>query len=410
MKILEWGIYLVIFFLPLYLVRLTIFNIPTNIIELMIGVLFIIWLIIKTANSKQRTKNKEFKKLFVVLPRRQAGHYSLFIAIILILIGVSLSTAISWDLRMSAGIWKSWFVVPLLFFVILITTIKKPKQIEKIFWAFILSGFIVSVISLVYLIQGNLDGMSRLQGFYNSPNYLAMYLAPALVLSLGLLFKEKKRILKILYLVSCFLFLVTLFFTKSLGAWLGVIVAVCFGFGLYLWNLPAGRQGQDKKKLIWAIIVLGLIIIFVLTYLKLNSDDGRKSFNARLIIWQEALKVFKNYPITGIGPGTFQDYFPSYPIWGVPQPHNLYLAFLIQTGIIGFIGFIWLLIQFFRKGFRVYGLKFTVLLMMVMICILIHGLVDTTYWKNDLSIVFWTIVGLMVVLRKNLNIKSLEFD
>jgi len=26
--------------------------------------------------------------------------------------------------------------------------------------------------------------------------------------------------------------------------------------------------------------------------------------------------------------------------------------------------------------------------------ILIHGLVDTTYWKNDLSIIFWLVIVL----------------
>ena len=28
-----------------------------------------------------------------------------------------------------------------------------------------------------------------------------------------------------------------------------------------------------------------------------------------------------------------------------------------------------------------------------MIYILIHGLVDTTYWRNDLAVVFWMIIA-----------------
>ena len=156
------------------------------------------------------------------------------------------------------------------------------------------------------------------------------------------------------------------------------------------------------QKLFWIVVVSGLIIILILSCLKLNSEDGRISFDARLIIWQKALEVFKNYPLTGIGPGTFEDYFPSYPIWGVPQPHNLYLAFLIQTGIIGFIGFIWLLVWFFKSKIRSpitdYELRIT--LIMVMVYILVHGLVDTTYWKNDLSVMFWTFIGLMIILKK----------
>jgi putative inorganic carbon (HCO3(-)) transporter len=142
-----------------------------------------------------------------------------------------------------------------------------------------------------------------------------------------------------------------------------------------------------------------LIIVF-LGYFALIQKES--SFDARIVIWQEAWEVFKANPILGIGPGTFGNYFPPYPELGVPQPHNIFLAFLLQTGIIGFIGFIWLLIWFFRTGvklFIVHCSLFTVTLMSVMVYILVHGLIDTTYWKNDLSVLFWTVIALMVVFR-----------
>jgi len=380
MRALEKGIYLIIFCLPLYLVRFTILNIPTNILEIMVGIFFIIWVINKIKNQKSDLKIK-IKNLKIDL--------NLLIPIALILIGVTITTIYSWDLRISAGIWKSWFIIPIIFFIIFITTINNLEQVKKVFYSFILSGVVVSLISLIYLIQGNLADQSRLQGIFTSPNYLAMYLAPALILSIGLFFKDKKNNL---YLVSCFLFLTILFCTKSVGALLGIIGALVFGLVLYLWK-------KDKKILVFIILFLALLTALGLVYVKTITDKGKLSFNTRLEIWDKAWWVFKTYPITGIGSGTFGDYFPAYPKWGVPQPHNVCLAFLIQTGIIGFIGFIWLLIQFFRNGFKVYGSKLTVLLMMVMVYILIHGLVDTTYWKNDLAVVFWTITGSMAVLK-----------
>lgn len=378
MKILEKGIYLIIFCLPLYLVRFTVLNIPTTVLEIMIYALFIIWLF-------KFFKFNEFKKLIIT-------HWSLFFAIVLILIGVSIATILSWDLKISAGIWKAWFIDPLLFFIVLISVIKKPKQIKKIFWAFILSALIIGIISLVYLIQGDLDGLNRLGAFYDSPNYLSMYLAPALILSLGLSPLTKRKSKKTLLIISTLLFIICLFFTKSLGAWLGIIAVACFVLCIYLWK-------KNKKLLFWIIILSALLIIFVLGYLKLNSEFGKISINARLIIWQRALQVIKNYPFIGIGPGTFQDYFPPYPSWGVPQPHNIYLAFLLQTGLIGFIGFIWVLGWFFKSLSKDLNHNLRLLLIMLMIYILIHGLVDTTYWKNDLSVFFWLIIGLMVVLK-----------
>lgn len=366
--------------------RFSILGIPTNVLELMVGILFIVWMI--------KGGFKKFRELLIT-------NYSLLIAVLLILIGVTIATIFSWDLRTSAGIWKSWFVVPLVFFIILITTLK-PKQIKGVFWAFILSAFIMGVISLI---QWNFDGMGRLRGIYTSPNYLAMYLAPALILSLGLFFIERKEILRILLITNYLLLITILFFTKSVGAWLGIVVALIFGLVLYL-------RKFNKKKLIWFIVILGLIIILAISCLKIFSEQGRISFNARLIIWDMAWYVFEARPIIGIGPGIFEGYFPVYPAWGVPQPHNIYLAFLLQTGLIGFIGFAWLLIWFFRTGFKliISHWSLAIIIMSVMSYILVHGLVDTTYWKNDLSVMFWVIIGLMVILRKNLDIKSLGFD
>jgi len=374
MKTLTWGIYLVVFCLPLYLVRFKIFGIPTTVLEILIYVLFVFWLIKGFGFG-------EFKKLLIT-------HYSLLAAVILILIGVSLATIFSSDLRISAGIWKAWFIDPILFFIVLINAIKNSEQIKKVLYSLFLSGTVVSIISLVYLILGKLDPVGRLQAFYTSPNYLAMYLAPALIIGFGLI-TRKNIISSTFILFSIICLVLSIIFTYSFGAWLGIVAALGFGFFIYLLKL--------KKRLAWVILGFSLVFILILGYLALIQRGA--SLETRLIIWQRAFEVFKTHPILGIGPGTFEGY---------PQPHNIFLAFLLQTGIVGFIGFIWLLIWFLKTGFMNLAsfndARFILILISMMIYILVHGLVDTTYWKNDLSVLFWLVIGLMVVL-KNLEIK-----
>jgi len=395
MRFLTWGIYAVVFCLPLYLVRFKVFGIPTTVLEILIYVLFVFWLI-------KGFRFGELKKLLIT-------NYSLLVAIILILIGVSLAAIFSSDLRTSAGIWKAWFVDPILFFIVLISVVKNSEQVKKVLYSLFFSGTAVSIIVLVYLILGKLDPVGRLQAFYTSPNYLAMYLAPALIIGLGLLFfknpkypfcsvargrpynppiifknndsplKSQKQYLG--FLSGIILLFVILFFAHSYGAWLGIVAAIGFGLFIYLFKL--------KRKSAWVILILALILILSLGYFALTQRQA--SFDARLIIWQKAWEVFMAHPILGIGPGTFGNYL---------QPHNIFLAFLLQTGIIGFIGFLLLLIQFFRMGIRnrESGI-INIILVSIMVYILIHGLTDTTYWKNDLAVVFWLIVGLTAVLR-----------
>lgn len=92
---------------------------------------------------------------------------------------------------------------------------------------------------------------------------------------------------------------------------------------------------------------------------------------------------------------------PFVPLeWNVPQPHNLYLAFWLQTGLFGFAAFLGLVAVFFRRtsmGVRTEDPFRRVLahsLVCAMIAVLAHGLVDTPYWKNDLGFLWWSLFAL----------------
>jgi len=105
-------------------------------------------------------------------------------------------------------------------------------------------------------------------------------------------------------------------------------------------------------------------------------------------------------PVFGIGAGNFQNtylayqkYFPPYLEWSVPQPHNLFLAFWLEAGIAGLIGFVVILYYLFLMLAKVIqkkqDLDLAFLFFALFLCILLTGLADTTYWKNDLSFLFW---------------------
>jgi O-antigen ligase len=397
MKILKQGIYLIIFCLPLYLIRFEIFKIPTTALELLIYALFVLW-VIKGGH----------KGLWAVLKHERL----LVWGTLLLLLGVSIATIFSWDIRISAGIWKAWFVDALLFLFVFVTVIKK-EDVKKVFNSLIFSGLVVAIISLVYLICGDLNYQGRLQGIFNSPNYLAMYLAPMLIILMANIYSHKDtcrsrnsgshsisadcgrlpmrslsrtNICLFLCLVSCILFLVVLFFTKSFGVLLGTISAIGLGAIIYFYQ-------KNKKILAMGLIIIGFAIILVFGLIKIQSIEGLKSFDARFAIWDKAINAFLENPFTGIGPGTFELYFPPFPKWGVPQPHNIFLAFLIQTGLVGFVGFILILIWFYKNNTK------NLVLLCLMTYILAHGLVDTTYWKNDLSLMFWMIIGTTLILQ-----------
>lgn len=362
------AIYLIIFCFPFYLVRFSFGLISTNLVEMLIGVALAVWLIL---GKKEKNSLKLEDKW-------------LWLAIFLMLVGLTISTAFSADLRMSVGIWKSWFFIPLIFFFLLVKIVKR-EEIKDILTALTLSGAVVSLIALGYWLLGRLTYDGRLAAFYSSPNYLAMYLAPILVLS----FYLKRNILRTA--AQCLMLLVV-YLTYSYGALLSIFAA------LFFW------AAVKKKKRLLGLLVL-LILLLVALQFPTRKFQGYlsqtyPSLKSRLVIWRTAWEIIKDRFLIGIGPGMFQKYyldyqvfFPPYPEWAVPQPHNIFLAFWLQTGLLGLIGFLWLLAIFFRKNF-------STIFAAALVCLLVHGLVDTTYWKNDLALIFWLIIGLNCIANR----------
>jgi len=373
-KIINWFIYLIVFSSPLYLVSFKIAWIPITVLESMIYALFIIWL------------------SYFIIKKEKIINCRFYVPVLLIFLGVTISTLFSSDIQVSAGIWKAWFMAPMLFFIVIINSVKTKKQIKNIIISFVLSGSIVASIALFYWFSENLTYDHRLEAFYNSPNYLAMFLSPILILSFYFYFVIKNKIFKILLVADYLLLIAVIYLTYSYGAWLGLMGAAIFLF-IFL-----------KVKLRYIFLFFLIIVLFFSFQVSSYKFQGFLDFSypslkSRLIIWQSSWEIIKDHSLIGVGPGIFQKYyldeqvnFEPYPEWAVPQPHNIFLAFWLQTGLIGLIGLIWLLIIFFR-GYQPKILSSV--LLCVMIYILIHGLIDTTYWKNDLSMIFWLITALM---------------
>ena len=389
-----WGVALILFLAPIYLFKIKIGWLPLNALEILIGALAIVWAA-KSISGLKITKDR-----LILLAK---SFY--FWPILLILIGVALSVIFSTDLKIGAGIFKSYFLAPLIFAVILFNIIKNKEQLAKIVWTLVLSGATAAVVGLIYRLAGQLTFDDRLAAFYSSPNQLAMFLAPGFILAVSLWFFTQKKQQKWLLAISYLLYALCLYFTCSYAAWLAISGAVIF-LVVFFW-----REGLiNNKKLL--IILCSLAAIFIVFLILQRPSQKmadllsfeRSSIQSRLMVWSAAREILKDNWLLGIGPGMFQEQYlvyqnhfnVSYLEWAVPQPHNLWLAWWLQAGIIGLIGFIWLTVNFLRRLFYSLAIKqpLALALMAVIAYILLHGLADTTFWRNDLALVFWSIIAL----------------
>ena len=116
--------------------------------------------------------------------------------------------------------------------------------------------------------------------------------------------------------------------------------------------------------------------------------------------------MLKDHPIFGAGLGgypiVFRPYHHATAIEIFQYPHNIVLNFWSEMGLGGVVVFIWMVILWIRAAkkdptSKSYKLTTNSFVMIApLIAILIHGLVDVPYFKNDLAILFWLLIFLTV--------------
>jgi len=196
-------------------------------------------------------------------------------------------------------------------------------------------------------------------------------------------------------------------FCFSRAVWVSIVVAVLF-------LLFQKAEGVQHKKI--ALICVAVMFLLLLAGIPnvSNALYGRfltifslkyASNRDRLLRWSAALMMFLRHPIIGAGYNSFALSYETNPAHigkYKPGAHNLYMSTLAEQGIVGFICWMWVLVAFFRYGFRllkridiplwrstIIGLMSVELFFMVnfMACGLLHS--DRT------GVPFWLIYGLL---------------
>jgi O-antigen ligase len=154
-----------------------------------------------------------------------------------------------------------------------------------------------------------------------------------------------------------------------------------------------------------AAVVVALPPIFHRISLEFQNVNGTTLFGraGRIELWKDTLLMLREHIVLGAGLSGFAERIA--PFWNPTHPerfidpHNILLNFWVETGLLGVFAFAWILVSGFRVTWRGWHgaegawrpIEFGVFL--ALIAIVVHGLVDVPYFKNDLSLEFWALVG-----------------
>ena len=426
-KKLDWALLLIIATLPSYLIRFQVINIPLTLLEGMILIAFAVWVISKDGLKLKGLFKKEGKRAYPY-------HFEIIAVLVLAWIGIIVA-----GIKPEAlGTFKAYFIEPILLFILIINKLRDEAGQKKIIYSLAISALVVSLLAIYQKITGQFISnpfwanaeTRRAVSFFGYPNAIGLYLAPIIMLMTGQLFKSILNKEKIFLVATIIFSILAIYFAKSEGALLGLLAASFFCALL-----------ANKKLRITAIVLasVGLITIFSInslrTYVVSKITLTDLSGQIRQQQWIETKKMLAaNSYLQGVGLSNYQAAVAPYHQEGIflknndpdwlnkirtseefrqkmwqpteiyMYPHNIFLNFWSELGLLGALLFSWIIAKFLWQSSTLYLKERNFLalgLFGAMLVILIHGLVDVPYFKNDLSALFWILIALLGALRLN---------
>jgi O-antigen ligase len=326
---------------------------------------------------------------------------------------------------------RIWFLVA--FFFLTAKIFSDGKKMEQYVWLY-LAGFLVVIFYAIFRHWGY--GLLNKQAahyvvvpFYNDhTSYgaaLAMYLPFTVFFALSGQYAQK---VKTIALIITGILFVAFVLSYSRAAWLSMMVALVV---LAIIKLKIRFQ----PIFITAVVFLALVFSFqtqIVMYLERNSDESSSNLTEhfssmtnistdasnleRLNRWSCALRMFEERPVFGYGPGTYMFQYAKYQLkkdrtiistnaGDGGNAHSEYLGPLSESGILGLVTFLILIITVLYTGIHTWTrlndsrLKGIVLAAIIgLVTYYVHGFLNNFLDTDKLSVPFWGFTAMIVAI------------
>ena len=214
-----------------------------------------------------------------------------------------------------------------------------------------------------YSVQwGTMVPRMRLYSTFGNPNFLCGYLIGAIFPALALALTARSRVWKVFCGAASALMLAAIGGTRFYGGWAALVAgAVVAGPGLFQAGKPFAQPWElDKTRPGTALPVFALPAGAMAAWWIASADQVLSSRIAgRIYLSRIAWQMFAEHPLLGSGWGTFQlrflehqaRFLAAHPglarYWtNAWELHNDPLQLLVETGLLGFAAFAWLLVRY----------------------------------------------------------------
>lgn len=246
-----------------------------------------------------------------------------------------------------------------------------------------------------------------------NPNLLGGYFIltiPSLMGLCGYYLNERKFIPSILFGVLSLLSCSVLFLTGCRGAYIALFIMLVSAF---LIALKVFWHKFKKRFITFSSVVAGVGIFLLMTITPLRvrvfsifamRSDSSNSF--RFNVYKSAIQMFKDNWVIGIGQGNqnFREIYGLYMKTGFDalSAYNIYLETAVESGIFALIAFVGMFVCLIYDAIKVIintnDIKKLIIISIPLLSIIgtmVHGMVDTVFFRPQLQIVFWTMCAIL---------------
>ncbi len=325
---------------------------------------------------------------------------------------------------------RLWFVTS--FYFLATQLFREYKNIKRFVWCYVIPLLVIIGYTVIRHAQYGFNEKTAhwvMYPFYNDHTAYAAAIAMFFPIMIGLSRNSQSTFNNRMAAVFvCIIFLVAIVLSYTRAAWLSLVVA----FIVYL--IFAFRI----KFITVFISFIGLLILFM-TFksqikMKLEKNRQRSSTDLnthlqsisnittdasnleRINRWNSALRMFKERPFFGWGPGTYQfKYAPfqhsnemtiiSTNAGDRGNSHSEYIGPLAESGVFGSITFILIVIVVIYRGTMLYIRSkdkeirlITLGILLGLITYFIHGAMNNFLDTDKASVPFWGFIAILVAL------------
>ena len=324
---------------------------------------------------------------------------------------------------------KLWFIV--CFYFIGIQLFKNYSNIKKFFWAYMIPLTMVIIYTIAHHSLFNFEHKPAhwvMTPFFNDHTSYGAILVMFFPV-LFLFFKNKySNTVRLLVTMVFLIFILGILLSYTRAAWISLIVA----FGLFLVYIF-----RIKFRTLLAVFALLLGLFFTLKseiVMKLEKNRQESSNDIsehvqsisnitsdasnleRINRWEAALRMFKERPVFGWGPGTYSFLYAPFQLskektiistnaGNMGNAHSEYIGPLAEQGLIGSLLFLFILISVYYRGTKLYfrltdkeSKQIVLVVLLGLTTYFVHGVLNNFLDTDKASVPFWGFIAILTAI------------